>query len=181
LKDIRMYLDPLDPNREVRVEEQWISDQAYAEVARKMVVLCTDAVFTTSGDKAIYLTKRSVYPMKGIWWFGGRLFFNDASPEDAISRAIQRETAHHINPARFRFISIHGYAWVKTAQGDFGCKNFGLTYQCEVDDVELDLMRSGLIASEYDRSFGIQRFDRERLVAENVHQALIDVYDDLFA
>lgn len=180
MKGVRMYHDPLAPDYDVCVRDQWISPEAYSEVVQKMPIPCTDSLFTVKGEKAIYLGKRSAYPMKGIWCFGGRLFFNDRSLEESIARCIELETSYRIEASRFRFVATHYYAWVKTAQGDHGGKNLAVTFVCEVTEDEIAAMTRGLVASEYDREFGIQRFDRRRLVDEKVHTALIDLYDDLY-
>ncbi|MBL8158547.1 hypothetical protein JNK62_03370 [bacterium] len=180
MKSVRMYHDPLDPTREVSTRDPWISQGAYGEVVQKMPIPCTDSVFTVQNDNALYLAMRSVYPMKGIWCFGGRISFNDRSLEEAVARCIDLETGYRIPVERFEFVVTHYYTWVKTAQGDFGGKNLAVTFNCKVTPSELDLMRSGLVASEYDRSFGIQRFDRKRLKDENAHPAMLDIFDDLF-
>jgi hypothetical protein len=180
MKGVRMYHDPLDPKREVNVRDPWISKQAYDEVVQKMPISCTDSVFTVRNDNALYLAMRSAYPMKGVWCFGGRIFFNDRSIEESVARCVDLETGHRIPVERFDFVAIHYYTWVKTAQGDFGGKNLAVTFRCEVTPAELDLMRAGLVASEYDRTFGIQRFDRKRLIDECVHPAMRDLYDDIF-
>jgi hypothetical protein len=176
----RCYSDPLDPKRVVLTRNPYISDAAYSEMVEKMPIPCTDAVLTVAGDKAIYLAERCVYPMKGLWIFGGRISFNDASPEQSIARCLELETGQRFELSRFVKLADHLYSWVKTKQGDFPGKNLVLTYQIEVTKEELARMSASLAANEYNQDFGIQRFTRERLVNENVHPALIDLYDDIY-
>lgn len=127
--------------------------------------------------QAVYLAQRSAYPMKGIWCFGGRMFFNDDTPEDSVSRCVETETSVRLRVERFECIATNLYSWHRTAQGNFPGKNFAPLYKAEVTTEELDQMRRGLRSSEYDKGFGIQRFCRERLIDENVHPAMVDAFD----
>lgn len=179
---LRSYRDPLEPGRAVRTRNEWISATTYAEMVEKTPIPCTDAILTRKGDNgAIYLAKRIAFPMAGIWCLGGRIFFNDETLEDSVSRCVYLETGVKINPARFECIGhLHLYSWVKTAQGDFGGKNLATTFRLEITDAEMEKMASGLQPKEYDQQFGIQRFDRRRLIDENVHPAMLDLFNDMF-
>jgi len=146
-----------------------------------MPVICTDVVFFIKDEKAIYLGKRSVFPMQGIWVFGGRVQFNDNNFEEAISRLMKGETGYDFDPKRFQYLCTNSYAWVKTAQGDFPGKNVSITHSCEITKEELEKIAQGLNPKEYDVEFGIQRFDHERLIKEKVHPALMDMYLRLFS
>jgi hypothetical protein len=177
----RSYRDPLTPGMAVRGRDTWLSDTTYLEMVQKVPIPCTDAILTVADDRAIYLGKRVAFPMAGIWCLGGRIFFNDESLEDSISRCLQLETGVTINPGRFEDIGTsHLYSWVKVAQGDFGGKNLAITFKLEVSRKELQKMAAGLSPKEYDPTFGLQRFSRERLVDEVVHPAMIDLFDDIF-
>jgi len=177
---IRAYLDPELPV-EVKVRDEWVSDQTYKEVVQKTVISCTDAIVTVIGDYgAVYLTKRSVYPMKGLWCLGGRIFFNDKTLEESVARCIALETSLQFSQNRFRFICTHLYSWNKTNQGDFPGRNLAPLYVLEVSKEELVLMSGGLKQTEYDIEFGFQRFSRERLIDERVHPAMLDAFDDIF-
>jgi len=118
--------------------------------------------------------------MAGVWCLGGRVFFNDDSPEVSIARCVKLETGVSLDPKRFVYLRTNLYSWVKVAQGDFGGKNFAATYNVEVSSEELTQMAHGLKKEEYDPVFGFQRFCRERLVDESVHPAMLDIYDQLW-
>lgn len=177
---LRSYNDPLSPSVTPHIRDQWIGDDAFSEVVRKMPIPCVDTVFIKPDDQAIYLGRRTALPMRGIWCFGGRIFFNDADMNSAISRIMEMETGLRISPERFEYLCTHFYSWIIIAQGSFPGKNLAATYSCQVTEEELEQMQAGLKQTEYDREFGIQRFDRNRLVDEKVHPALIDMYMDLF-
>jgi ADP-ribose pyrophosphatase YjhB (NUDIX family) len=177
---VRSYSDPLAPDEDVRVRDQWISNSTYAEMVEKSIIPCTDSVLIVANDQALYLGKRNAYPMKGVWCLGGRIFFNDRTMEESVARCVELETGLRIKTDRFIYVCTNHYSWVKVAQGDFYGKNLAATYVCEVTKEELEKMAHGLSEKEYDREFGLQRFDRQRLIDEHVHQAMIDVYDDLF-
>lgn len=181
MKNLRSYRDPLAPGMVVRVRDEWISDTTYEEMVHKTPIPCTDAILIVPDDNAIYLGKRIAYPMAGIWCLGGRIFFNDETLEDSISRCTYLETGVKFNSARFESIGPpHLYSWVKTAQGEFGGKNLAITFTLKVSPKEIQEMAQGLQPKEYDRQFGLQRFSRERLVDEGVHPAMIDLFDDIF-
>lgn len=180
MQKIRTYADPEAPEVTVRIKDQWISDSSYRETVQKMIIPCTDVILTRAGDQALFLGKRSTYPMKGIWCLGGRIFFNDLTPEDSIARCLNLETGVSIPAKRFEYLCTNFYSWTKVAQGDFFGKNMAATYHCVVTDEELHTMACGLVAAEYDKEFGLQRFDRARLVDERVHQAMLDIFDQLF-
>jgi hypothetical protein len=180
MQKTRTYRDPLDPGQVVRQRNQWVSDQTYQEMVQKVTIPCTDTILTLSGEKAIYLGKRTALPMAGIWCLGGRIWFNDESLEDSISRCLTLETGVTIAPARFEMLPTpHLYSWVKVQQGDFGGKNLALTFKLEITQEELEKMAKGLQPKEYDKDFGLQRFTRERLIDERVHPAMLDLFDEI--
>ncbi len=178
---IRYYRDPLAPGKVAQTRDPFISSASYAEMVEKTPIPCTDAVLTLKGDKALYLVERSVYPMKGVWCLGGRIWFNDHTLHDSIARCVEIETGQHFAPERFTLVSApHLYSWVRTRQGEFPGKNLAVTFNLQVDDKELNSIAESLKPEEYNTEFGVQRFSRERLVDEKVHQAMLDVYDDIF-
>lgn len=178
---VRYYLDPLAPRRIPSIGDSFISGPSYTEMVRKSVIVCTDIVLTLVGDKALYLAKRAVYPMKGIWVLGGRVWFNDESLEESVVRCVYDKTGQEFGASRFKLLKEpHMYSWIKTRQGDFPGKNLAFTFQLEATGEEIEKIAENLSASEYDRSFGIQCFSRERLVTENVHPMLLDLFDEIF-
>lgn len=175
------YPDPLAAGVETRIRDQWISDPTYAEMVQKMPIPCTDAIITLRGDDgAVYLGKRCVYPMMGIWCLGGRIFFNDQTMEESVARCVQIETGCRFEESRFRYLCTNLYSWIKTAQGDFPGKNLAPLFLLEVEQDELAAMSRGLKPAEYDPAFGLQRFNRTRLIDEQVHPAMINAFDQLF-
>lgn len=181
MNKIIAYRDPLAPDVDVAIRDQWVSQASYLETAMKMVIPCTDAVVLLKGDhKALWLGKRTILPMRGIWCIGGRIFFNDRTLEESVARCVELETGLRLLPERFSYVCANFYSWIKVAQGDFPGKNIAAVYKCEVTEAELNQMSHGLSQTEYDRGFGLQRFDRARLVDESVHQAMVDIYDRIF-
>lgn len=179
-KGIIVFDDPVMPGVEVKTENQWIEDSVYAQIVEKTIITCTDTVFVVPGDRALYLAKRSALPMRGVWCFGGRMFFNDKTPQDSVSRCVKSETGLFIDPSRFMFVCVNLYFWAVVAQGNFPGRNLGITHVCYVDNEEIDQMTMGLSEKEYDTQFGIQKFDRERLIHENVHRAMLRTFNEIF-
>ncbi len=178
--NVRSYQDPTAPNIDVRIDDQFLSKSMYSEVVKKIIIPCTDVVFIMANDQAIYLAHRSVYPSAAPWVVGGRIFFNDVTPAYSMARCVRRETGMDIAPERFVFMYPVVYSWVQTQQGNHGGKNLALTFYCEITPEEKEHISASLITSEYLSDFGLQRFDRERLVKEKCHPALIDFFDTLY-
>jgi len=171
---IRTYLDPAAPNADFRISKQWIDDRTYATMVEKSVICCADAIITLRGDiGAVYLAQRCVYPMKGFWCLGGRVFFNDPTDEHTIARAVEKETGVQFERDRFRYLCVNDYVWACTAQGEFPGRNRASLYQLDVYRDELDQMSAGLSSTEYDTRFGLQRFDMQRMQEEAVHPAML--------
>lgn len=179
MNKVKSYRD-IEQTEDVITANQWLSKETYDEVVQKMVITCTDVVFCVEGDQAIYLGKRVALPMAGLWVFGGRMLFNDASPEEAIARCVKVETGILIDSERFQYVTTNFYSWTKVAQGSFPGKSIGMTYQCVVTKEEINELAQGLSETEYDKEFGIQRFDRARLIEENAHPAMLDLYNQIF-
>lgn len=177
---ISVFNDPDSPGAPVTIEDSWIDDNIYLQIVQKTIIVCTDTVFIVEGEDAIYLAKRSVLPMKGIWCFGGRMLFNDPTPNDSVSRCVKRETGLLIDPKRFKQLSVNLYSWNRILQGDFPGRNLGIMFSCKVSLEEIDQMAKGLSDKEYDISFGIQPYNRFRVVEEKLHRALDNAYAACF-
>lgn len=177
---ISVFNDPDSPEVPVNIGDSWIDDATYLQVVQKTIVVCTDTVFIVEGEEAIYLAKRSMLPMKGIWCFGGRMLFNDPTPNDSVSRCVKRETGVLIDPKRFKQLSVNLYSWNRILQGDFPGRNLGIMFSCKVSHEEIDQMAKGLSDKEYDTSFGIQAYNCFRIVDEKIHRALDDAYTAYF-
>lgn len=177
--------DPAFPNARMTVENQYLSDAVYPEVAAKTAIACTDAVLVVKDAAGevrpeLFLGKRNIYPMKGIWVIGGRIFFNDLTPAHSVQRGVQRETGINFDLDRFLPLVTNFYAWGKVAQGDFPGKNVALTYLLVISGSEAAQVSAALLKSEYEANFGLQGFTRERLVRENCHPMLIGLHDRIF-
>lgn len=174
------------PNGNNSIADPFIHDERiYREVVQKMPISCTDVVLLCRNERGrvarkIYLAKRAIYPMKGIWVVGGRMFFNDQSFEESAFRSIKRETALVIRPERLKPVATNYYAWARTKQGDFPGKNVALTFLCVLTRGELEQATTSLDESEYDLAFGLQAYSRARLVEEGCHPMLIDLFDEIF-
>ena len=177
---VRSYRDPRAPEQVVQTKNPFLSDAVYAEVVQKMPIPCTDVAFTIAGDRALYLAHRNIYPQPHIWVIGGRFFFNDETPAHAIARCVKREAGLDIALERFQFVFAAYYSWTRVTQGEHGGKNLSLTFACEITPEEKERISSSLVASEYLPGFGLQRFDRKRLVDEKCHPVLLDLFDALY-
>lgn len=181
---INSYLtDPEFPSQSTTASSTYLSDAIYGEVVQKMPIFCTDVVFTSTSlrTRELWLAKRAVYPMKGVWVIGGRMHFNDESPLASIRRCVKRETKMDISPNRFLPIALNHYGWARTAQGEFPGKNVALTYRCDLSVDEIGRISSALIAAEYEPDFGLQPFSSTRLETEKCHPMLLSLYHAIFS
>ena len=142
-----------------------------------MIVVNVDAVVTANG--AMLLLKRSVHPMKGWWWFGGRQFFGEKE-KDAMARIFRRETGLEIEPGRFELVGAMTYIWATREQvpQDMGSHNRVWTFAVQLTVSELYGMH--VDPKEYSTESLRWFYSREELVAEGVHQVILDMWDAIF-
>lgn len=167
-------------NADFKTNNPWIPQEDYEKILRTMIVPCVDIILHTEDERAIYLAKRVVLPMNSYWCLGGRMMFADASFEEAAARALKRESGLMINPSRFKFICNHLYAWEAIAQGNFTGRNIAIVFSLKVSLKELNQIKKSLNRDEFDTRFGLQKFDRQRLLDLNVHKAMVDIFDQMF-
>lgn len=72
------------------------------------------------------------------------------------------------------------WAWRKQPPQDAGGYNLIHIFSIELTPAELTHVSAHLDPAEYDTTFGIQPFDRSRLVSETAYPQLIDMYDAIF-
>jgi ADP-ribose pyrophosphatase YjhB (NUDIX family) len=116
--------------------------------------------------------------MAGPWIIGGRQMAGEI-PEQAIRRCFKRETGLDVPENRFHFVLINNYIWKDREQEpqNVGSHNFALTFYIELSEEERTAVK--LVSAEYEE-FGLREFSREDLIREGAHQALIDLYDNVF-
>jgi hypothetical protein len=62
-----------------------------------------------------------------------------------------------------------------------GCHVIGNTFTVELSADELGLVSANLSSQEYEEGVGLQELGHTRLLDEEVHPALLDCYDTIFA
>lgn len=164
-----------------RMERKFLSPEAYAEAIAAFVIDCTDAVIVDRAERTVYLAKRAVKPMRGIWRIGGRRLAGE-SIEDSVRRCFKRETGLDLPADRFIYVAGQDFVWKDREQEPqhVGSHNFVHTFAVELTVEERNLAAASLERQEYERGFGLRRFTREDLVAANIHPSLIDFYDFIF-
>ena len=146
------------------------------------VIVCTDAIVVDRKKRTVWLARRAVLPMKGLWIIGGRRFAGEAAL-DSITRCFKRETGLTVTPERFSFIMATEYRWKDREQEpqNLGSHNLSYTFAVELTAEERITAANSLEKKEYQPGFGLQEFDRERSVREHVHPVILDLYDEIFA
>lgn len=158
-----------------------LSDELYAQAIDAFIVVCTDFVPVNRTKKVIYLAKRSVQPARGVWRFGGRQRTGEGIQESCV-RLAKRELDLTIAPERFVYLLANEDVWAvrKHEPTDNPFHGFDHVFSIELSEEEIKHAAAHLDPKEYDAEFGIQAYDRERLLKEEVHPQLIDMYDTLF-
>jgi ADP-ribose pyrophosphatase YjhB (NUDIX family) len=168
---------------EIRPEMRggFMSDAAYAEALDNMIIVCSDVVIVDGSRELFYLAKRAQKPMAGIWWIGGRRQKGETARESMV-RAFRRETGLLLHPDRFEFVMMVEYLWQDREQEPQECGSQNLAHQFMVELTAEERTRAvqGLERQEYDHVFGLQPYDRDRLISEAVHPVILDTYDKVF-
>lgn len=175
---LKSYRDPRNPDKPVQIDQPHVSDELYAQVVRSFPIPTVDITLTATEGKVLYLARRKVYPAPEPWIIGGRIYFNDETIEDAVIRVMERETGMIVDPQRLTFVSIAYYSWLQIAQACPG-KTISFNFKMDITEAERDSIAQHLVPSEYDVEYGLQSFDRSRLVRENCHPAIIDLFDEI--
>ncbi|RJR13517.1 hypothetical protein C4585_01955 [Candidatus Parcubacteria bacterium] len=159
----------------------FLSDEVYGEAIGAFVIDCVDFVPVVRQRKIFCLAKRVVESAKGIWRFGGRRKAGE-NMEEACVRLANRELDLTIKPSRFKYVTFQDCVWAHRAQEpkNVGCHTLIHVHTIELTPKEFLHAAANLDPKEYDLSFGIQRFDRERLIRENARVQLLDIYDLVF-
>lgn len=158
-----------------------MDDAAYAAMLDHTIIACTDAVILDPSRRGFWLARRVVDPMKGLWWIGGRRMKGE-TPHEGMSRTFKRETGLDLPPERFHFRTVVEYLWASRVQEPHANGSHNLVHQFTVELSHAGRTRvaSNLDAREYDRDFGLEFFDRARLIAADAHPAILDLYYEVF-
>lgn len=171
----RLYRE--DPD--FRMSPSRLSDEAYEEALSSLIIVCADALIVDRAARTVYLATRRALPLPGPWLIGGRISAGDL-PEDGIAHLMKRETGLSVESARFTFLSMHRYLFTKRQQvpQEKGSDTLAYTYAVELSAEE----RASVVLDpeEYDASKGLRAYDRALLIEEGVHQAVVDLYDEVF-
>ena len=120
--------------------------------------------------------------MEGLWFIGGRRLPGETMLE-SMNRCFKRETSLNINQARFEFVHQNEYMWKDRQQvpQEAGSHNKADTFCVELTESELMIARRWLDRAEYEPGFGLQEFDRAKLIEHGAHEAIVDLYDAIFS
>ncbi len=153
----------------------------YTAVVDHTIIVCTDAVIVDVKRRTFFLAKRCVRPMRGLWWIGGRRRKGE-TPTEAMQRNFFQETSLHLPAKRFVFTTITEYLWKSRKQipRDHGSHNLCHQFTVELSSTERTLAARSLEMREYQREYGLQEFNRARLVTEKVHPVILETYDTVF-
>lgn len=159
----------------------FLTDDAYAEAIQSFIIVCTDFVAVDRKRGVFYLAKRIVHSAEGIWLFGGRQRAGETTRESCV-RLAKRELGLSLSPASFEYVTMmeERWSWRKLEPHDAGCHTLSHIFCIELSKEEITFAAAHLDPKEYDTTFGIQEFDRARIVAEAVYPRLVYLFDTIF-
>lgn len=163
-----------------RIKNVYLKKSLYSKAMESIIIVCSDAMIFNHKEKAVYLAKRRVEPMKGWWEIGGRRFAGETALEAAV-RNFMRETSLKIKPSRFKFITTIENIWQnkKEKPTKTGKHDLIFIFAVNLTKKEIDIISKNLDPKEYYQN-SLEKFNRERLIKEKVHPALIKIYDKIF-
>lgn len=163
-----------------KIKPEFLPDEVYNAAMRSFVVVCTDAIIINKKEKAVYLAKRRIKPMKNWWVIGGRSFTGEL-PEESIVRCFERETTLLLAGKRFKMLCINRYLWKDRQQEpqDIGSDNLAYTFAVELTEEEIRAVSMNLNKEEYE-DIGLEKFDLKRLRQEKIHPMIVLAYKQIF-
>ena len=179
-KTLREYRDS---GFERPVKPVWLTDKEIERAGRKYPKVCADVVIVSrTGEGLIYLAKRCIQPMPDWWVIGGGVNFGEPLQE-AAARHFKADTGLDLPLERFKLMYggvPNRYLWDRRHQKpqDVGEDALAFTFSVVLTREE----RESIVLSpaEYNTSAGLRSFTRKELYEYEVHQAVIDLYDELF-
>ncbi len=163
------------------IERIRLSDYDYGRALQSIVPATVDVVVVDRVKELFYLAQRVIKPMEGWWWMGGRMY-PDETPHTAILRKFREETSVSIDPDRLMHAAVFNYRWKDREQEpqDIGCQTIAHVFAYDATDEERERIATGLCTTEYAPTGTLRHFNREELIREGVHQAVLDLYTHLF-
>jgi hypothetical protein len=160
----------------------YLSEDAYGKAMESLIIVCADVLFINRARRTVFLAKRLASPLPGLWVIGGRLFAGECE-RDGAQRCVARETGLSLEAHRFSPLCMNRYICPvrKQPPQEKGSDTMAYTFLAELLPDELGFASDHLDPDEYDTTFGVQEFSRERLVQEDARQALLDMYDLAFS
>jgi ADP-ribose pyrophosphatase YjhB (NUDIX family) len=166
------------------VPSVYLSDEEYGRGLQCFVITCTDIIPIDIERKIIYLARRKTKPMKGWWYFGGKM--NPAyTKEESVIRSFKRETGLNLSIDRFKLIGFLDFRWKDREQTpqNIGCHMASYTYVVELTPEEI-ISASNNLDNTFESGTNLTPFLRERLEEEiakgQADLAMLDVYDAIF-
>ena len=164
------------------IEKNFLSEEEYSKAVSRFINVCTDIIIINEKRETIFLPKRVVDPMKGLWVIGGGRLPGEEAPDSAV-RCFLRETSLKIDPRRLAPVGIYELIWAtrKEEPQDAGKHDLIYTFSLKLSDEELTSIK--LNPEEYDEEFFLQEFDRKKILeTENWKGKLpiLRIYDDIF-
>ncbi|MCL5004777.1 MAG: NUDIX domain-containing protein [Patescibacteria group bacterium] len=165
---------------EHKIKNVYLKNKTYSKAMESMIVVCSDVMIFNRKEKAVYLAKRRVKPMKGLWEIGGRRFAGETALKAAV-RNFTRETTLKIKSSRLKFITTIENIWQSRKEKPIkiGKHDLIFVFAVNLNKKEIEIVSKNLGSKEYHQN-SLEKFDKKRLLKEKVHPALIEIYNKIF-
>ena len=153
-----------------------LSDEAYAEALRTLIIACVDIIIVDSQGHVI-IARRQQEPQPDWWVFGGRREASDLDHIASAVRILRRETGILADRRHFDVqpIGHYDYVWDTNAQDDGPCHVEATLLLYRIADEEWDLFQAN------DEYAAVKPVDFEEILgapAGTYHPALIKMVRD---
>lgn len=173
-----MHIHEYAQNPRRRIKLVRLPKNVYDQAMQSFIVVCTDVVFVNRKRKTIFLAYRNAKPASNQWWYVGGRRFAGEDPFESIQRCVKRETTLTLKTKRFRFVRFQEFYWNKRKQPLK--HDFDFVFSAELNERELKTAAKNLDPEEYKSERGFREFSKKDLIAERVHPAIIDTYNQIF-
>lgn len=114
---------------------EYLEEDLYGKVLDSVVVACVDTIVINRNK--ILLGKRTNYPNKSWWFFGGRMMAGE-SFESAACRGLKRELGLSVEGTSVKMLGTYSLVWPKRRESKQtnGCHHLLTAMYVPIDDAQ---------------------------------------------
>jgi len=158
----------------------FLEEEEYGRAQQALSIVCTDIIPYNQADRTIYLAKRSVKPMQGWWWIGGRLKAGEELTE-CVRRKLKEEVVTDVTADRLRYLNVAHCRWAERQQEpkEYGSDGMIFVFAFEPTEEELANLAKSLVGSEYEPD-SLRAFTQQEVETGDFHPLILHFYNQIF-